>query len=222
MRALSQRLFKIREEERKDIAKEIHDELGQNLTALKLSVSWIGEHLDDDRALMTEKLKYFQNIADETVQTSRRLYNSLYPQMLEEIGLLGAIKWHSNTYLHPAKVDFDLQANIDELKLLEYKQLSLVLYRVYQECTTNMLRYAHANLLVVEIEELNGMIQMSIIDDGVGFDIQKVDTKLHHGLLSMKERVLAINGTILINSTPGKGTTTNIKIPFSLLNENSY
>ena len=214
LRALSQRLFKVREEERKDIAKELHDELGQNLTAMKLSVSWIGEHLDDDRVLLTDRFKQFQKITDETVQTSRRLYNSLYPQMLEEIGLNGAIKWHSNTYVIPAKVDFELQTKVDELKLLRYKQLSLVLYRIYQECTTNMLRYAHANLLIVELEEVNEMILMTMTDDGIGFEPDKVDTTVHHGLLGMKERVLAMDGTIQINSEPGRGTTTKINIPF--------
>ena len=207
-------LQNIREEERKMIAKEIHDELGQNLTALKLSVSWIRKNIDSDREKLNEKLELFEQITNQTVNTSRRLYNNLYPQMLDDVGIVGAIQWHSNTYKTTADIDVEINTNINDIseKLIPH-QISLALYRIYQECFTNILRYAKANLIVIELLLKESMIMMSIEDDGKGFDIEAVDTKSHHGLLGMRERAYALDGKISIESIIDKGTKIIVYFP---------
>ncbi len=213
LRSLTQNLLTAREEERKAIAKELHDELGQNLTALKLDVTWIMGHIDSDNAQLNKRLQQFKDITEDTVSTSRRLYNSLYPQMLDDVGLSGAITWHANTYLKPSGIDFELQTGIDGVLSPELHDIWLVLYRVYQECMTNVLRYSKANSVIAELYNDDKEITMIIQDDGIGFEIDKVDTKLHHGLLGIRERIYALKGTITIDSAIGKGTRTTAVIP---------
>ena len=216
LRSSYNHLQNIREEERKTIAKEIHDELGQNLTALKLSVSWIRKNIDGDREKLNDKLKSFEHITNQTVNTSRRLYNNLYPQMLDDVGIAGAIQWHSNTYKTTANIDIEINTNINDIseKLIPHS-ISLALYRIYQECFTNILRYAQANLVVIELQLTEDLVMMSIEDDGKGFDIESVDTKLHHGLLGMRERAYALDGKISIDSIIDKGTKTVVYFPLN-------
>ena len=213
LRSLTQNLLTAREEERKSIAKELHDELGQNLTALKLDVTWIMGHIDSDNAQLNNRLQQFKDITEDTVSTSRRLYNSLYPQMLDDVGLSGAITWHANTYLKKAGIDFELQTRLDGDLFPEYHDIWLVLYRVYQECMTNVLRYSKASSVIVELYKNEKDITLIIQDDGIGFEIDKVDTKLHHGLLGIRERIYALKGSITIASAIGKGTRTTAVIP---------
>ncbi len=214
LRSLSNHLISIREEERKIIAKEIHDELGQNLAILKMDASWISTHLDGDKDKMQEKIKQFKEITDETVKTSRRLYNSLYPQMIDDIGLLGAIKWHAGKYY--TNNDFKIHFNsiLDDVKFsLENHNTSLVLFRIYQECLTNIMRHANACNVEITLTNEDGFIKMIVQDDGKGFIPDKVDTMMHHGLMGMRERVIALDGTIIIQSEHGKGTSTSVSIP---------
>ena len=215
LRSLTQNLLSAREEERKAIAKELHDELGQNLTALKLDVTWIMGHIDSGNAQLNKRLQQFKDITEDTVSTSRRLYNSLYPQMLDDVGLSGAITWHANTYLKPSGIDFELQTGLEGVLLPELHDIWLVLYRVYQECMTNVLRYSKANSVIVELYKNDKEITLIIQDDGIGFEIEKVDTKLHHGLLGIRERINALKGIITIESAIGKGTKTTAVIPIN-------
>ena len=214
LRSLYNYLQNVREEERKMIAKEIHDELGQNLTALKFNASWIRKNIDGDRRNLDEKLQTFEQITNQTVNTSRRLYNNLYPQMLDDVGITGAIEWHSNTYKTTTDIDIEIDTNINEIneKLIPHT-ISLALYRIYQECFTNILRYAEANLVVIKLHIKEDMIIMTIEDDGKGFDIEAVDSKLHHGLLGMRERAYALDGKISIDSIIDKGTRTVVYFP---------
>jgi len=214
LRELTRHLFNIREEERKNIAKEIHDELGQNLTGLKLGISWLKNHISDDKELLLKKISEIESITTNTVAATRILYNSLYPQMLDDIGLLGAIRWHSNTYLTPNNIDVVIGTNLLEEESVFKKQTNvcLTLYRVYQECATNILRYSKASKVSIDIIIDEGILNMEIKDNGIGYDITRVDTKLHHGLLGMRERISLINGTILQESIVGTGTTNTIKV----------
>ena len=217
LRSLSSHLVQIREEERKHIAKEIHDELGQNLTLLKLDVSWVLKHLYDDKDILINRLEKIKDNTDDTIKTSRRLYNSIYPQMIDDIGLVSTIKWHSKSYLNNQDIEIEIWSDLDNDKIFKNHNTSLALFRVYQETFTNILRYAKANNVAIEINVDEDNILMTIIDNGIGFEVDKVDTTIHHGLLGMRERVKALNGNISIDSAPGKGTFTNVRIP--IINE---
>ena len=213
LKSLSNHLVTVREEERKIIAKDIHDELGQSLTLLKLDISWLLAHLDDNKESLTGKLEQIKNTTDETVKTSRRLYNSIYPQMLDDIGLISTIKWHCKSYLENQNIIIKINTNIDTDTVILNHAICLTLFRIYQESFTNILRHANAKKVEIDINEEDNTILMTIFDDGIGFEIDKVDTKLHHGLLGIRERVQALNGTILIESAIGKGTCTRVRIP---------
>ena len=211
--SLSRHLVAVKEEERKQIAKDIHDELGQNLTSLSLDISWIIKHLDLDKEKLLKRAEQIKNIATETITTSRRLYNSIYPQMLEDVGLVEAIRWHSNSYLKDRDIHVEIWSALEEAAYIGNSNINIVLFRVYQETFTNTLRYANASKVEVEINLEDKHILMTIVDNGIGFEPEKVDTKLHHGLVGMRERVNSLNGSLWIKSKPGEGTTTMVKVP---------
>ncbi len=213
LRALNQSFIKVKENERKAIAKDIHDELGQNLTAIKLNAVWIKSHLDIENVLLNEKMDQLIRITEEVVQTSRKLYNSIYPQMLIDIGLTNTIQWHANNYLKPAGIDFEIESRIKDDYCQTNPDLCLVLYRIFQECVTNILRYSKANLVTIDLCYKDEKLKMIIKDDGIGFEIDKVDTTIHHGLIGMRERVFALNGTLTIESEIGNGTITKVIVP---------
>ena len=211
--SLSRHMVAVREEERKQIAKDIHDELGQNLTSLSLDISWIIKHLDLDKEKLLNRAEQIKIIATETISTSRRLYNSIYPQMLEDVGLVEAIRWHSRSYIKDRGIHVEIWSTLEDAAYIGDSSINLVLFRVYQETFTNILRYANASKVEVEINLEDDHILMTIVDNGIGFELEKVDTKLHHGLLGMRERVHSIKGSVFINSKLGVGTTTTVKVP---------
>ncbi len=215
LHSLTNHLFTVREEERKNIAKEVHDELGQNLTGMKLGISWLKKHIEDDTTTLLKKLDEIDNITTNTITATRSLYNSLYPQMLEDIGLLGTIRWHSKNFLSSNNIEVILRTNLIEgvPVFARVTNTCLAIYRIYQECTTNILRYANASVVTIDINIVDGMLNLIIQDNGIGFEIDKVDTKLHHGLLGMRERITALNGTIQQISALGEGTTNVVKVP---------
>ena len=213
LRTFTVYLENAREEERKSIAKDIHDELGQNLTVSKMDLAWIMKHLDDDKTILKDKLEQLQHVMQGTIDTSRRLYNNLYPQMMEDIGLIGVIKWHANNYLKPKNIGYEFVTSLPEDRIMDDHRICLVLFRIYQECSTNILRYANANFVKIDFNIHNGHIVLTITDNGIGFDINNVDTKMHHGLLGMRERAFALNGILNIQSEIGKGTTLTVSIP---------
>ena len=176
LRSLSTYLQDIREEERKKIAMEIHDELGQNLAILKMDATWISKQIETDNIKLKERLTQFNKITDDTVKTSRRLYNHLYPQMIYDIGLSGAINWHADSYLKPGNIDFIINTNLSETIYPEHHNLWLILYRVYQECITNIIRYANARTVVVDLHLNDNQIELNVIDDGIGFKVNEVQT----------------------------------------------
>lgn len=214
LRSLSNHLISIREEERKSIAQEIHDELGQNLAILKMDAVWINNHIDSDKGKLQERLKQFNEITDETVKTSRRLYNNIYPQMLDDVGLLGAIRWHSKQYYSNKNFKINIITDQNEAQFFpDNFNISLTIFRIYQECLTNILRHADATIVNLYLDMNKDNAYLKIEDNGKGFQINKVDTNFHHGLLGMRERVYALNGTLTINSAIYKGTTTIVTIP---------
>ena len=213
LRSLSQHQIFLKEEERKSIAKDIHFDLGQNLAAIKIGISWLIAHSKDNTSVLINKMEELKVIATETVQSSRRLYNSIYPQMLEDVGLTSTIKWHFQSYLNNKgnKLKVNFKTNLPEGYLFqENSDICLTLFRAYQECFGNILRYADARIVTILLEKKENIIKLIIKDDGVGFEPGKVDTKKHHGLLEIKERIVVSGGTLLVQSHKGKGTTIEI------------
>jgi len=213
LRELSNHLQDIREEERSEIAREIHDVLGQNLTVLKMAASWIKKHIYDNPAGAERRLEELMDVTDETIQSSRKLYNALHPNMLDDIGLLAAIQWHANTVTKTTGIDIEVFSNFSH-KILNAK-LRLGLYRIYQESLTNILRHSKATHVLVNVNRESQSIILTISDNGIGFDTTLVDILHSHGLLGMRERVYAMSGTLNIQTEIGKGTIIEVRVPLA-------
>ena len=204
LRELSNHLLFVREEERSSIAKDIHDQLAQNLVALSMNAAWLKSSIKNQSNEVQEILNEQINIADGVIGSSRTLFNTLHPSMLDELGLDAAIRWHAKTQLKNTNVQFNLVSNITNEKLP--KKLNLVFFRIFQESLTNILRHSKATNLSIDIIKDENNVTMTIEDNGKGFDVNKVDMIHSHGLLGIRERVYAMNGKLKIQSKIGEGT----------------
>jgi len=212
LRELSIHLQNLIERERTNIAKEIHDQFGQNLTALSINAAWLKANITEKNKKIAEVLNEQISIAEDAIQSSRNLYNALHPNMLDEIGLEATIRWQIKILLKYSSIQAEIHSNVEEEKLSA--EIRLGLFRIFQECITNVLRYSKATHLSVTIHKTDQSITMSIEDDGIGFDPDKIDMTRSHGLLGIRERVYALNGNSLIESSTGKGTKIEVSIPF--------
>lgn len=214
LRELSKHLRDINETDKREIAREIHDELGQGLTALKFGVSWVKRHINDNKVVVEQKIDDLLNDITETMKSFRRIYTALHPAMLEELGLHGAVQWLVNSFSKSSNITTVFTSNI------EYEQVSLdkslALYRVVQESLTNIMRYAKASNVSINFQKQdNFTLALTIEDDGIGFDVSSVDNKQHHGLLGMRERMYSVHGRFNINSIKNKGTIIYAEVPLS-------
>ena len=201
-------LQNISEIEKKEIARDIHDELGQNLTALNLRVSWMKAHLGDDKGTMEKRFDDLLEEIKETMAAFRRIHSSLHPAMLEDLGLDAAINWLINSVRQSSQIHVEYYSDIDN-KAINFDK-ALPVYRLVQESLTNIMRYSKASVVSVSLVQDENTITLNIEDNGCGFDVSKVDSKEHHGILGMRERVYAINGKFEINSVIGEGTSINV------------
>lgn len=211
LRELSSHLISVREEERSSIAKEIHDQLAQNLVALSMNASWLKTSIQHPSKEVEEILEEQLSIADGVISSSRNLFNTLHPSMLDELGIDAAIRWHAKTQLKLSNIQYNIHSNIPNEKLP--KELNVVLFRIFQESLTNILRHAKATNLSVQILKEDKKVMMTIHDNGAGFDVNKVNMIQSHGLLGIRERVYALNGKLNIESIIGKGTTLTVEVP---------
>lgn len=213
LRNLSAHLQNIREEERIHIAREMHDELGQLLTGFKMDVSWLNKKLmeEDTDPLVREKLQEMTNILDEAVKFVRNLAAELRPSILDDLGLIPALEWHSEEFQKRFNITVQFNSQADELNVSSV--IATGLFRMYQESLTNVARHADAKKVISTLEVSEDEICLSITDDGKGFDMHTASERRTLGLLGMKERAAMIGGNLEIKSEPGKGTIVSISVP---------
>lgn len=211
LRLLSDHLQKIREEERTHMAREIHDALGQQLTIMKMDVSWLHEKFAKSDEKVKQRTEELKNILDSTVNTVRRIASDLRPSILDDMGLGAAIEWHLVDFEKRSgvKTEFD---NMDtELALPDNVKTGM--FRIVQESLTNVIRYANAKNVFVSLKLKAGNIELFIRDNGSGFDNKKIAVKKTFGIMGMKERAKMMGGIYKISSEPGIGTTVHVIIP---------
>jgi signal transduction histidine kinase len=209
---LYNRLQSIREDERSEIAKEVHDELGQYLTMLKIDSLWLLEHLNTVDKLFEQRLKNLAANTQYTIDTSRKLMNTLNPGMLQDMGLTATMQWHARTFINSTSIPVLLDIIPAEINF--NPKINLCLYRIFQESLTNVLRYANAskvNAVLIYYPDIKE-VTLEINDNGVGFDTSKINSLHSHGINGMKERVAALKGIFKITSVPEKGTSVFVKI----------
>lgn len=212
LRELTAHLLNIREEERKRIGREIHDELGQQLTAIKMDVSWIDKKTPEETSLIKNKLKNIITLLDGSNQSIRRILSELRPGILDDYGLIEALEWQNRQFTSHTGIPVEFATTERELKLPE--PVATCIFRVYQEAFTNITRHAAATKVASSLLIKNGHIVVSIKDNGKGFESKTVQGKKSFGILGMKERVLAQGGNFELLSETGSGTTMTIKLPY--------
>lgn len=215
IRTLTDHLQKVREEERAHIAREIHDQLGQQLTVLKMDVAWLNKKIDAaDESPLKIKMKELLTMLDDTVKTVRRISSELRPSLLDDMGLFTAIEWHLEDFSKRTGLETSLLAGKEPEKLPD--NIKTGLYRIFQESLTNVVRHANATKVIIRAEVNDNMLVLSIADNGTGFDVSKIKSKKTFGILGMQERSAMMGGNYSITSAPGKGTTIVVSVPINL------
>jgi PAS domain S-box-containing protein len=222
LRALSTRLQSVREEERTKIAREIHDELGQALAGLKLSLSWMDKKLneiDNSRSshLVLEEIESMSNLLDNTIQTVRRISTELRPRVLDELGLVDAIEWQAQEFEARTKIKCKLSSNQTKISLDQEKNTAI--FRIFQETLTNIALHADASRIYIKLKRQSGFIMLEVKDNGKGISENSISRSDSLGLLGMRERALLFGGNVRINGNRGKGTTVTVQIPIVSKNE---
>lgn len=213
LRHLTAHLQTIREEERQRIAREIHDELGQQLTAIKMDTVWIDKQIPAETVAVKGKLQNIIELLDGSNQSVRKILNELRSVVLEGNGLLEVLHWHGKQFTTITGTPVDFQSNQSSIKLPQ--ESATCIFRIYQESLTNIMRYAGASKVLSSLNIIEDTIVLCIEDDGKGFDTQMAEDKKRFGILGMKERVFSLKGTFDLASSPGKGTRIVVTLPYT-------
>ena len=215
LRELADRNQQVREEERMNVAREIHDELGQALTLLRLDLSWLGGRLnssmaEDLRAPLMEKIGAMEQMIHWTLRTVRRILSALRPPLLDESGLKEAVEFHLQEFSKRVAIRYELTAS--PIHCLPRKEATAV-FRIFQEILTNIARHANASRVKVHLWEDEAVFTLKVQDNGCGIAQEKLVHTRNFGLMGMHERALAIGGSMEILSSPRTGTTIILTIP---------
>lgn len=217
LQRLSKALINAHENERKHVSQELHDELGQALTAMRINLDMLGKELPPDFSPTGwTRLTETSLLVDETLEHARELSHTLRPTMLDEMGLVPTLRWYVNRYADRLGIDVELEAQ--DLAERPAAEIETTLYRVVQEALTNIARHARARHVRLQLIRRETGISALIEDDGQGFDGQKSltadSTRSGMGLFGMRERVALCGGTFSLQSQPGKGTRLLVELPF--------
>ena len=200
-----------REEDRARMAREIHDELGQALTGLKMDLAWLQHHTRPKQKDLLQKFRDMSDLVDTTIQDVRRIATELRPGMLDDLGLVPAMEWQLQEFQKRSGIRCRFTSDLEEVAL--DAEETTVLFRILQETLTNVARHAAATWVEVSLEEEQGYVRLQVQDNGRGIMASEVDGSRSFGLLGMRERVLLHSGDFSIQGTPGRGTTVVIKLP---------
>jgi PAS domain S-box-containing protein len=211
LRELATHLQSIREEERTMIAQEIHDELGQVLTALKIQVSLLANKLDKNQQPLKEKINSLSDMIDASVESVQKISSKLRPGILDELGLIAAIEWQTEEFEKMTNIKCSLVLPGEEL-LLE-KSKSTAIFRIFQEALTNIARHAKATQASISLLQHQSIIYLEIQDNGRGITQEQEKDFNSLGIHGMKERAMVFNGQVYVEGITGKGTIVKVEIP---------
>ena len=207
---LSTYLQAVREEEKSRLARDIHDELGGILVGAKMDVAWAAQRAKGALPDVADKLDRALAILDEGVEMKRRIIEELRPTLLDNLGISAAIDWQVRQACERAGLHCELNlADVEELP----PEVSITLYRIVQEALTNIVKYASARNVDVELLADDEGVSLVVHDDGTGLPAGVESSRLSHGIAGMRQRVRALHGTFKIGSRPGTGTTIEVFIP---------
>lgn len=201
------------ERERYQLSRELHDELGSLLTAIKMDISWAIKHLKEDMPQVTEKLKKTNQYLDRSINFKREIVQNLHPSMIKSFGLIASLQ----NLLNEAggRNQWQLDVIMPDQEMLINETLSLIIYRLVQESLNNCSKYAKATQVSVHLMHDEQYIKLEIADNGIGFDMNSLTTA-NTGISGMRNRVESIGGHYEVTSAPGQGTSTRVLLPYLL------
>jgi PAS domain S-box-containing protein len=212
LRRLSASIMESQEKERFAIARELHDELGQVLTALRMDSVWITDRLKESDSTASERALSMRDLIDETIEEVRSMAVRLRPGVLDTLGLVDALEWYTSDFERRSGITcvFDNEGipGIDNT-------LATATYRIAQEALTNIIRHANASDVILKLTTTNGCLAMTITDNGVGFNTIKLLESEGLGVAGMQERAGLVNGTLDVRSQPGEGTHVLFEAPLA-------
>ena len=212
LRALAEKTRQVREEERKRVARDLHDDLGQLLTAIKMDLTWTKRHLTGAKGEVQDRLARSIEMVGDGVNSVRRICSGLRPGVLDDLGLPAAIEWEAGEFASRTGIDCEVILPSSDLHV--DSEVSTTIFRIFQECLTNVMRHAQARSVRVSLAAEDGNLSLIVQDDGVGFQESNASNPMGSlGILGMKERAQACGGEVIIASSPGNGTTVAIRVP---------
>ena len=217
-RVLSQRVVEVQEEERRHLARELHDEIGQVLTAISINLNAIKR---TSSAEVLPRLEECIGIVNDAIEQVQHLSLDLRPAMLDELGLVPTLRWYVDRQAQRVGYQAHFAADPDEMRLRP--TMATAVFRVAQEALTNVARHAQARRVRVTLRLVEGALRLVVRDDGVGFDpkttLCRGTSGRGLGLLGMRERASLLGGRVAIRSTPGRGTQTRLTLPLKTTDE---
>lgn len=215
LRNLSHYIQSVRERESKRIAREIHDELGQMLTALKMDISWLSRRIsldDENRKKFQEKTKSMAELIEETIQTVQKISSELRPGLLDDLGLIPALEWLVQDFQE--RTNIHCRAQIDCREMEFDADLSTAIFRIVQEALTNVARHSKATEVNIYLKEKAPFLELNIQDNGRGITEREIYSPSSLGLMGMRERIRPFGGELKIEGIPQRGTVLRITLPF--------
>jgi len=213
LREISARVQEAREEEKTLLARELHDELGQLLTAMKMDLGWMRERLPPENAELVTKAAQMDAVLDRTVGSVRRISAELRPLMLDDLGLKDAVAWLAEEFSKHSGIACKLSTPPDGALDEVDRKVAIALYRVLQESLTNVARHSGARNAWVAVGEVDNMLQLEVEDDGRGIAEDDLTRKRTLGLKGMRERVRYLGGAVEIGPAPRGGTRVLVRMP---------
>lgn len=217
LRALANRLQSVREEERTTLSREIHDELGQLITGLKMDLSWLRRRTQEQgRGIpeaVSQRINQMNTMLDDAIHTVRKIAGQLRPAVLDDLGLVAAIEWQARDFAERTGIRCDIALGVDELQM--DRERATEFFRIYQELLTNITRHAQASTVQITLTLDDGVLALEVRDNGKGIHPEEIRRPASLGILGMEERALRIRGTLSIARGEYNGTVARVQVPLN-------
>ncbi|MBI2061744.1 MAG: sensor histidine kinase [Nitrospirae bacterium] len=211
IQSLSARVMEAHEEQNRKLALELHDELGQGLTALNLDLSWLERHLAQGEAPQQKKVKGMTAVVQDLIRAGRRISTQLRPRTLDDLGLIATLEWYVRDFQERTGVQCNLRTPIEDLPLDSHT--STAIFRITQEALTNVIRHSGATAVDIRLDATNRRLTLEIVDNGQGFKESGRSGSTSLGILGMRERAVALGGECEVEGKPGHGTRVWVRVP---------
>jgi PAS domain S-box-containing protein len=215
LRALAERLQSVREGDRKQVARDLHDQIGQILTAIKMDMTWMIRHLPESEVEITARLKESIQSINDGVKAVRTICSGLRPGVLDDLGLAAAIEWQASEF--SSRNGIRCEVSVPPVDLHLDGDRATATFRIFQECLTNVIRHAQAETVRISLSQEDDNILLVVKDDGIGFHESGLPNSFGSlGLLGMKERAQSCGGDVQISSSIGNGTVVSVRVPIDI------